>query len=322
MSDFFMMNLEEIAVHPEKLRRYDERIEREQEKWYDFIKPVLAELSSIPYALIKGQVLSLLAYGSTGYRDSKDIDILIARNDLSYMDEVLRKYGFDSVILDEFGNQRILSRAEKIILLNSHQVTPYTASAEPLGKVLNMDVNVDIYGSEYTGTRIDIKDFLSDTVSIGIYGQEIRTLTPVKTFISVVLHHYREMNAPYIFKVCNPLTTRMFQDVYCLFKRHLEKELEALIQYSREYDLHKYIYYMLYYTGLVFQDEALADSINRFKTPEGVALLNSYGLTEGERKIWKLDFPDRLDAPEIYSIVEPDLTERDKEKIEAVWRVI
>lgn len=322
MRDPLLDNLEKIAVHPMKLRRLDERIQTEQKYWYELLQPVFNELEAIPYALIKGQVLSVLAYGDTGYRDSKDIDILVSRSDLTYVDNVLRKNGFDSIILDEHGKPKKLTRAEKIMILNSHQVTPYT---KPIGsgrKALELDINVDIYGAEYSGPRIDITEFLSDTIKIEVFGQNIKTLSFLKTFIAVIMHHYREMNAPYIFKVCNPLTTRMFQDVYCLFKRYIEKDIEALVNYSEKNALHKYIYYMLYYTNLVFPDKELNKSLDYFKTAEGVEILSSYGLTDGERKKWKSDFYDRLDVTEIYSLIEADLTQRDKEKIEAVWNII
>lgn len=316
-----MTELEKVALHPDKLRRMDDRVRERHAGWYKAIEPVMADLSHIPHAVVKGEVLSVLAYGGTGFRPSNDIDILVSRSSLKQIDGVFRKHGFQTILLDEHGNPRELSRAEKMMFMNSHQVIPYSIELGHDGETLDIDINVDVYWGEYTGPRIDMTDFLSDTMEVELYGQRIKSLSILKTFVEVCLHHYREMNAPYIFKICNPFTTRMFQDIYCLYKQYMENDLAPLTDYAEKYMLQKYIYYMLYYTNLAFPDKSLSDPIKLFETPEGKEQLNSYGLSDGERKEWKADFIARLDAPEIYSLVEPDLTTLDKIKIESVWSI-
>ena len=49
------------------------------------------ELNSISYALIKGEALSLQAYGVLGRRFSDDIDILIHRDDIKIAENILQK---------------------------------------------------------------------------------------------------------------------------------------------------------------------------------------------------------------------------------------
>ncbi len=317
-----MINLEKIAAHPDKLRRMEGRIQERNAGWYKTLWPVMADLSHIPYAIVKSEALSVLAYGGTGFRDSNDIDILVSRSSLMQIDEVFKKHGFKTLLTDEHGNPRELSRAERVMMLNSHQVIPYVFELGDDVKALDVDVNVDIYWGEYTGPRISMDDFLSDTINIELYGQSFKTLSILKTFVGVCLHHYREMNAPYIFKICNPFTTRMFQDIYCLYKRHMEKDLEHLLDYAQKYSIQEYIYFMLYYTSLAFTDKSLSDRVKVFETPEGKEHLNKYGLSDGERKDWRTDFFDRLDAQEIYSTIESDLSVLDKMKIDAVWGML
>ena len=81
------------------------------------------------------------------------------------------------------------------------------------------------------------------------------------------------------------------------------------------------MYYILYYTGQVFDDDVLKQYIDAFRTPDGEALLNCYGLCEKERREWKYDFKKRLDSDNLYELIKEDLTERDKKKIAINKRV-
>ena len=84
---------------------------------------------------------------------------------------------------------------------------------------------------------------------------------------------------------------------------------------SREYEIIPFVFYVLYYTGQVFDDKFLRQYIEAFRTPEGEALLNCYGLCKKEQKEWNCDFRARLDAENLYDFIKNDLTEKDKEKI-------
>ena len=75
------------------------------------------------------------------------------------------------------------------------------------------------------------------------------------------------------------------------------------------------MYYILYYTGLLFKDDVLKEYVNTFKTQEGKNLLNCYGLNEAERREWRIDFNTRLEGKILYELIKDDLTERDVEKI-------
>lgn len=97
--------------------------------------------------------------------------------------------------------------------------------------------------------------------------------------------------------------------------------LDKLYAMSAEYEIIPYVFYILYYTGQVFDDDLLKQYIEAFRTPEGKALLNCYGLCEKERREWKCDFKTRLDSDNLYDLIKEDLTERDKEKIAINKRV-
>lgn len=71
----------------------------------------------------------------------------------------------------------------------------------------------------------------------------------------------------------------MFKDVYYLLKNNLDSiPLDKLYEMSLQYEIIPYVYYILYHTGLIFEDTVLQQYITAFKTDAGEALINCYGL--------------------------------------------
>lgn len=77
-----------------------------------------------------------------------------------------------------------------------------------------------------------------------------------------------------------------------------------------------YIYYVLYYTNIVFPDAIIQSYMHAFETEGGIELLNCYGLTNEERKTWKCDFRTRLNSDDIFQLIQCDLTAKDLAKVE------
>ena len=259
------------------------------------------------YAIIKGEVLSKQAYGQNGLRHSSDIDILVSRKNITELEQALCKCGFYNTSQ---------TRSDKIIMLStSHQVAPWIKEIPPWG-IIVIDLNFDIFWGEYEGKRIDIEEFLSDTIEMEICGVKVKTLPPIKAMIQLVLHHYKDMNSIFLLATRKSIKYDMFKDIYHLLKNNLDTiPLDKLYAMSAEYEIIPYVFYVLYYTGQVFDDEILKQYIEAFRTPEGEALLNCYGLCTKERKEWKCDFKTRLEADNLYDLIKDDLTEKDHEKI-------
>ena len=68
-----------------------------------------------------------------------------------------------------------------IAMLYSHQTRPYVKNT-PISKTF-IDVNYDIFWGEYTGKRINIEEFLSNSIVMNIFGMEIRTLSRGRFFL-------------------------------------------------------------------------------------------------------------------------------------------
>ena len=276
------------------------------QKCYTCLKPLLKNMNFC-YAIIKGETLSKLAYGELGKRTSSDIDILIPRIHLKKIEEVLHQNGF-------INTQH--SRKDQIIMLaGSHQISPWIKNLSPLGTMM-IDLNFDIFWGEYDGKRINIEEFLYDTTEMDIYGVKVQTLPPVKAIIQLILHHYKDMNSIFLLATRNSIKYEMFKDVYYLLKNNLDTiTLDKFYSLSESYKIIPYEYYMLYYTGQVFEDTVLNKYIDAFRTSKGEELLNYYGLCAKERKEWKFNFQTRLESDDLYQLIKNDLSEKDYEKI-------
>ena len=273
---------------------------------YMQLKKILS-VENLHYAIIKGEVLSKQAYGKNGFRHSSDIDILIPRRKIHEIEDALGEFGF-------YNSAK--TRVDKIMLLsNSHQIAPWVKEIPPWGKAV-IDLNFDIFWGEYEGKRISIEEFLSDTIQMDVYGVKLKTLPPIKALIQLILHHYKDMNSIFLLATRNSIKYEMFKDIYYLLKNNLDViSLDKLHAMSIEYEIIPYVFYVLYYTGQIFDDDILKHYIEAFRTTEGETLLNCYGLCTKERKEWKYDFKTRLSTDNLYELIRDDLTEKDKEKI-------
>lgn len=274
-------------------------------EFFHQLKPIVSNLDVI-YAIIKGDVLSIQSYSKLNARRYSDVDILTTKDDLIRVEQKLRENNF-------YSNSKRMDRI--VMLSSSHQISPWVKNISPWGGV-EVDLNFDIFWGEYEGKRIDIEEFLSDTIEMEIYGVKVKTLPPIKAMIQLVLHHYKDMNSIFLLATRKSIKYDMFKDVYYLLKNNLDTiPLDKLYVMSAEYEIIPYVFYVLYYTGQVFDDEILNQYIEAFRTPEGEALLNCYGLCAKERKEWNCDFKTRLESDNLYDLIKDDLTEKDHEKI-------
>ena len=280
--------------------------------WGRIINSEVSFLSSqydnIGFAMVKGEPLSLLTYKEYGWREYNDIDILIDKSKLNQLETFL--------VENEYFSEEKNSKHEQrfVPLLFSHQLLPYKKTFFESNIII--DINFDVFWGEYEGKRINIEEFLSDTIEMEIYGVKVKTLPPIKAMIQLVLHHYKDMNSIFLLATRKSIKYDMFKDIYYLLKNNLDTiPLDKLYAMSAEYEIIPYVFYVLYYTGQVFDDEILKQYIEAFRTPEGEALLNCYGLCAKERKEWKYDFKTRMEADNLYDLIKDDLTEKDHEKI-------
>jgi len=276
---------------------------------YREVIPVLNSLSkkNIPYAIIKGEPLSIDAYGEEGMRRSGDIDLLISLKNTAVVRDELLSYGFESK-----NNNR---EHQVAAITTTNQSIPFRKTVDEMR--IEVDLNHDIFLGELTGKRVNVDDFISDVKDVKIYGYSAKTIPCIKSFLLLTLHHYYEFNSIYIISLGkNKMSFNMLRDVFFLWKNNKDIISNNLYDISCKHNVVPYVYYILYYTNKIFNDNEFALLVEKFETEEGVGLLHCYGLSEAERKTWKVDFFTRLNNEYAFDLIKYDLTVADKEKLE------
>lgn len=288
----------------------------EHARWFtEILASLLCDLKEFPYAIIKGPVLAVLAYGDEKARNYHDIDFLVPKDLRKDFIAILEKNGFLADVRNPDGSFRKLTRKEQIVLMNSHQDIDYIKKQGDI--FVDIDINYDMFWGEYNGKRMDIRnDILSETFTMNLFGQEVKVLSRAKNFIQLCLHHYREMNAIYLYKLTNPFVQAKFLDVYYLFTSMSEEDLEELYTLIDRFEIENYVYYVAYHTYQFYEEEVLKHFLERYETPEAQQLINLYGLTVGERKEWPFTFEQRSKMENVYDVLEPYLSDVDKKKVE------
>lgn len=278
---------------------------------YNEIGGILKCIDKIPYAVIKGEPLSLFAYGDFGYRNCNDIDILISRDNIKLLEKMLKQNNFEQKTVEDMNNRYL-----RILCLSfSHQLLPYKKYFNDLP--ITIDLNFDVFWGEFTNKCIDIDEFLSDVIYIEVYGYKIKTLPPIKALLQLCLHHYRELNSIYLLIRHNKINVNSFKDIYFLIiNNQKEITLDKLYNICSKYKINNYIYFVLYYTYHIFKNEILLDYLEAFRSHEAEELLDYYGLADNERKKWKVSLEQRLNCQNIYELIKEDLNSDDLEKIQ------
>lgn len=261
---------------------------------YRVCKPIFEQLncSSIPYAVIKGAVLSLGAYGSVAFRSSGDIDLLITRNHVDTVKSILLENGFVQGRVTDHG---IVPYTRREIIFQaslSHQTAPFVkATRNQFCPYINVDVNLDLFWGE-SSQKADMNFVLSKTEPTELCGVTINKLIPEMEFISLCLHHYKDMNSLYLL-ARSGLRLDEFCDLYFYLKQQ-QLDLDTLLAFTEKLKAKEYLYYCLFYVYQIFHDPVLEPYLENFRTPAGKNLLKRFGLAEEEYALWDLPFSERL----------------------------
>lgn len=201
------------------------------------------ESQSVQYAVIKGAILSNVAYGSPFNRYANDIDILINRRDSDVVKKILYDKGF---VQGKATKEGIKCFTRKELLFQSalsHQVAPFIkASESSVFPYINIDLNIDIMWGEHN-EKVDMQFVLEKTMSTSICGVEVKKLIPEMEFISLCMHHYKDMNSIYLLSD-RSLKLKLFLDIYMYIKNCVMDE-NLLHLFSEQLKVKQYIYYCL-----------------------------------------------------------------------------
>lgn len=272
------------------------------------------EEQNIPYAVIKGAVLSKAAYDDPFCRRSGDIDVLIDRRHIDRLKPILRENGFQQGRVTANGIVPFSRRQLLFQSAMSHQIAPFIAKTDnPLCPYVNMDINFDVLWGEST-QRGDMAAVLAHTARTSICDVAFSKLTPAMEFVALCLHHYKDMNSPYLLYE-GGLRVGHFCDLYYYLK-NAAPSIDAVKTIGDTLGVTAYIYYCVYYTNTVFGTELTAQWCRAFRTAQGEALLPCFGLKETARHRWDIDFEARLFHSDLRSHLQTILSETELASIE------
>lgn len=282
----------------------------------------LLEQDKIPYAVVKGAVLSQIAYGDPYIRVSGDIDILADVKDIAFINQIMSNNGFVQGKIHQ-GKVDPATREEKIYhIAFSHQIVPFVKeTGKKICPYVHVDINTNIFWGESLH-KMDMEELLSTRILSKIDDISYYKLEPISEFISLCLHHYKDMNSLYLLSQ-GSLKLRLFLDIY----RYIQHQHHALppsqLRLTAErWGALPYVYYCLYQTACLFPDKTLAVYLDALFNEEGQNLINLCGLTADEQKLWNMSLEDRLFSTDFPERFRQMLDKNDIEKIELNIRMM
>lgn len=278
------------------------------------------EAAAVPYAVVKGAVLSEAAYGSPAVRRSADIDLLIDRRDCETVRAVLVDAGFTQGYVED-GVLHPYSRESKLYYgALSHQMAPFIQPLKsPFCPFLNVDVNTDIFWGE-SGWHTDIHAFLSETEETSVAGITVRKLPRERELIALCLHHYKDMHSAFLLSQ-DSLRLSLFRDIAGYVSRQ-RPDAGKLAEEAARWTAAPVVYVCLYHTNQLFPDDALAALLTPLWSAEGERLLGVYGLNAAEERPWPVPFPFCVFDPTFSKQFYNTLDEAEKQKVAVNRRVL
>lgn len=269
--------------------------------------------SDFPYAVIKGAVLSQALYGDPFLRTSGDIDVLIRREDADRVKKLLLANGFVQGRVTDHGIEPFNRREILFQTVMSHQTAPYIKeTGNRMCPYVNLDVNMDVLWGE-CNEKADMNVVLSHTEESSLLGISFQKLPPEMEFLSLCLHHYKDMNSLYLL-AGGSLHLGLFCELYD-YLRNVRPDAQKLHEACNRLQVGRYLYVCLYDTQRIFESEVIEPYLEVLEASKDDSLPDTFGLNDRERQEWSLGLLERLFHPDLSQFLQEQLTDEEKEKI-------
>lgn len=277
---------------------------------------------SIPYAVIKGAYLDKIAYKNLGLRSSKDIDILIDKKNYTILCEILEAEGFVCGYYDEEKDE-IKKYSRDLILYNylyTHQAATYVKRVKVDGAwyTIKVDINFSVTWGEDTDGYRNSAEILNNLRYVEYEGIRYKVLTPEYFLLQLCLHSFRDMNSiVLIYK--NKYSLRLLCDVYYYIVNDLETvNADKFVDVVKQLGYEKSIYHILYYVREVFGDNNWVTYVMDTLGENSKKWVSLFGLTDEERKVWNINFLERILCDDLFEKIKPMLTDSDINKVNSI----
>ncbi|MBQ7335756.1 MAG: nucleotidyltransferase family protein [Clostridia bacterium] len=279
---------------------------------YKACAPLFAQ-SEIPYAVIKGAVLSQRLYKDPFLRSSGDIDILIHRRDTDRLKELLLANGFVQGRVTKHGIEPFSRREIVFQATMSHQTAPYVKkTGNKLCPYINLDVNTDILWGE-SGVHTDMDAVLSCAIPGQVLDTSIQVLRPEMEFLALCLHHYKDLNSLFLLS-----QGRYRLGLFCELYEYLcmvRPDAQRLQELCRALGVGQYLYVCVFQVREIFADEKLDEYLSVLSPFRNEEILETFGLADSERHVWEIPLFERLFHPDLPAYVQSKLSPAEREKV-------
>lgn len=282
---------------------------------YMLLRDVFEAFQDIKYSVIKGAVLSKSAYGNEVYRNSGDVDLFISAKDIEEFKYRLNFLGFIQGYLDN-DVIRPLTRTEIIFYSTStHQLAPFIRQENGIiNKTITVDVNFNIMWGE-SDFHLDLADFEDGIIKDNIFGYSIKKLCDIYEFITLCLHHYKDLNSIYLLYT-HGFKIKHLCDIYHFLINHPNITPQQLYEMAQKYKIADYIYCCLLYTFCFFGDEYLQPYLKMLSSDSAKQCFQFFGLNTQEQRKWMIPFEKRILPVELKKYLDNILSKNDINKIE------
>lgn len=224
---------------------------RQRNQSFDLCKKELAgqlDSEAIEYAALKGAYLTELY--PEGTRTSNDLDILIQRQDVPKITELLKREGY---VQGFIRNEKIVPAARSEIvnaMLHRGETIPFVKEIDrPAMKFLEIDVNLSLNGKADSQQTVE-KEMLKHRIRMEAdKGESLYIPDIVDFLIQLCVHLYKEATNELWIERGMDWTLYKFTDIYLYCKKYLAEDyIEKLLLRIEQYGLEKECYFSLYHT--------------------------------------------------------------------------
>ena len=221
--------------------------------FYDYLIYLSGLLSSCKfrYALLKGAFLTTQLY-KKGHRTSNDIDILINKEDITELQELLKNNGFVQGKYDLI-NKVIVPASRKEIInsrMNYGETIPFLKLIS--GNLLEVDINFSVDYKPSEDNSI-VSELLNSIIKIPVGNTYFYTLDSTEFLIHLCCHLYKEATTYNWVKTQRDLMLYKFSDINVFLHKFASADFfEKLRLKIKELGLEKSCYYTFENSSVIY----------------------------------------------------------------------
>lgn len=233
------------------------------------VETVLQELNknNIKVLMTKGSYLINNVYSKYA-RTINDIDLIIEKKNVKQVVDIIQSKGYIFFYGFDWKNCSIIpmNRHQQLFWqMDSHNLPVLSKqTSSPFAKYVNIDVGIDLF-SKKDKYKFKVEEMFSRSMEYKIGNTSVNVLSREDFLIHLCTHLYRESISDACVYLGQDLNLIKFCDIYeYIIKFNNEIDWNKFIVIAKDNNCIEPIYFSLYYTNLIFNDENINILLNKF----------------------------------------------------------